>query len=423
MDLNFNLHPAQMSIFESDARFRIVSAGRRFGKSYLSAVELLLHALQETNEHGYDVTTKEVWYIAPTFQQAKDIMWTLLKSMGQGIIESTVENTATIRLINGRKIQLKGSDRPDTLRGVGISFVVMDEYAFMKPSVWEEIIRPTLSDVRGKALFIGTPEGKNHFYDLFMAAQDDDEWESFRFGTVDNPFIDPMEIMAAKKSLSSAAFRQEYEASFEATGGEVFKEEWIIYDDHEPEEGFFYIAVDPAGYEDTASIMKSRVKRLDETAIAIVKVGPYGWWVKEIDYGRWGIRETSIRILKHARDVSASCVGIEKGSLKNAIMPYIEDNARRLGVYPRIEPVSHGGKKKTERISWALQGRFEHGRIKLNPGPWNKHFVNQLLDFPNPMAHDDLIDALAYIDQVATVNYHQFAEYEEWEPLDTISGF
>lgn len=422
MELNFNLHDAQMEIFQSDARIKVVAAGRRFGKSYLSAVCLLIEALKEKNQYGYDIRNKEVWYIAPTFQQAKDIMWNLLKDLGKDVIDSTVENTATLRLINGRKIQLKGSDRPDTLRGVGISFVVLDEYAFMKPTVWELIIRPTLADVRGGALFIGTPEGKNHFYDLYIQATKEPDWAAFQYRTMDNPTIDSVEILKASSEMSSTAFRQEFEASFEAGGGSIFKDQWIQFDSNEPSDGFFYIAVDPAGYADVANANKSKLKRLDQTAIAIVKVHTGGWWVKEIDAGRWDIRETALRIIKHAKDVHAACVGIEAGSLRNAIMPYIEDRCRQLNVYPRIEPVTHGGKKKTERITWALQGRFEHGKIVLNPGPWTKDFVTQLLDFPNPLSHDDMLDALAYIDQVAVTNYNQFAEFEEWEPLDDVAG-
>lgn len=423
MNLNFNLHDAQMEIFEDDARIKVVAAGRRFGKSYLSAVMLLIEALKMTNKYGYDIKSKEVWYIAPTFQQAKDIMWGLLKELGQDVIESTVENTATLRLINGRKIQLKGSDRPDTLRGVGISFVVLDEYAFMKPNVWETIIRPTLADVRGSALFIGTPEGKNHFYDLYIQATKEPDWKAFQYKTVDNPTIDSVEILKASSEMSSDSFRQEFEASFEAGGGSIFRAEWVDYDDTEPKDGYYYISVDPAGFEEVSGMAQSKLKRLDQTAIAIVKVHPGGWWVKEIDAGRWGIRETALRIIKHAKDVKAIEVGIEGGSLRNAIMPYIEDTMRRLNVYPNITSTTHGGRKKTERITWALQGRFEHGRIRLNPGPWTKDFVAQMLDFPNPLSHDDMLDALAYIDQVAVTNYNTFTDYDEWEPLDDIAGF
>lgn len=423
--LNFQLHDKQLEIFKSPARFRVVGAGRRGGKSFLSAVELLISGLQDTNEHGYDIRSKEVWYVAPTFQQAKDIMWGLLKELGQDVIESTLENVATIRLINGRTIKLKGSDRPDTLRGVGVSFVVMDEYAFMKPEVWDLILRPTLSDVKGKALFIGTPEGKNHFYDLWAEAhrEDLDDWEAFQFNSMDNPMIDPEEIETARMTMTPEAFRQEYEASFEAAGGGAFKSEDIQYVEECPTEGTKYIAVDPAGFSEGDGLTKSNLRKLDEMAIAVCTVTPDGWYVDDIISGRWGIREASLQILRAAQKYQPAAVGIEGGSLKNALMPYLEDQMRRLNIYPRIEPLTHGGKKKQERITWSLQGRFQNGRMFLKRGDWNTKFVDQLLDFPNPLAHDDLIDALAYIDQISTTIYDSSFVPEDWEPIDPDSGY
>lgn len=425
MDLNFELHPAQMEIFKSPAKFKVVAAGRRFGKSFLSAVLLLINALKDENEHGQDLSNKEVWYVAPTFQQGKDVMWNLLKTLGRGVIESTVENTATLRLINGRTIKIKGSDRPDTLRGVGLSFVVMDEYAFMKPQVWEEIIMPTLTEVHGRAFFIGTPEGKNHFYDLYVDAEKDTtgDWQAWHYNSVDNPFLPKDVINAAKNKMSAHAFRQEFEASFTATGAGVFKPDHIILDNNEPTDGQWYIAVDPAGFADEKEMLRGDARRLDETAISVVKVHRGGWWVKEIDSGRWNIRETSLRILRHAQEVRPSAIGIEKGSLKNAIMPYMEDQMRRLGIYPRVEPLIHGNQKKTERIAWALQGRFEHGRIKLCEGTWNKKFIDQLLDFPNPLTKDDMVDSLAYIDQLGQATYVDDLQIDYWEPLDLEAGY
>ena len=131
-ELTIDLHPAQLKIFHSNKRFKVVAAGRRFGKSYLSAWLLLIKAIQSES--------KDVFYVAPTFQQAKDIMWAMLKDLGKDLIAQAHENTAVLTLINGRKIYLKGSDRPDTLRGVGLSFLVLDEYASMKPVVWEQIL-------------------------------------------------------------------------------------------------------------------------------------------------------------------------------------------------------------------------------------------------------------------------------------------
>jgi predicted phage terminase large subunit-like protein len=146
--------------------------------------------------------------------------------------------------------------------------------------------------------------------------------------------------------------------------------------------------------------------------------------VEDVIHGRWGVREASLRVIRAAKQYRPTALGIEKGSLKNAIMPYLEDQMRRLNIYPRIEELTHGNKKKTERIMWAIQGRMQHGKIMLKKNQsWNKALVTQLLDFPNPMAHDDLIDALAYTDQISTVIYDHGFMPEEFQPLDILSGY
>jgi len=423
-NINVTLHEAQLKIFNSKKRFKIASCGRRFGKSYLAAWLLIIKALQSKD--------KDVFYVAPTFQQAKDILWSILKKIGHEVIKSTHENTATITLVNDRKIYLKGSDRPDTLRGVGLSYVVMDEYASMKPEVWEMILRPTLADVKGGALFIGTPSGKNHFYKLWLDAQKDenrDEWEAFQFTSKDNTFLDPSEIEAAKRSMSTQAFRQEFEATFESFSGGIFKEEWIryaddeVFDDNSKVSGHYVISVDPAGFEQSSRERGLKTSRLDETAISIVKISQDEWFVKDILHGRWGIKETAENILNAAEEVSATTVGIESGALKNAIMPYLEDEMRSRGRWINVTDVSHGGKKKKDRIVWALQGRMEHGKIKLRKADWNYHFISQMLDFPSPVSHDDLLDSLAYIDQVSVADFAQSIDLDEWEPIDNVSGY
>lgn len=415
-ELDINLHPAQLQIFKSNKRFKIVAAGRRFGKSYLSAWLLLINAIQSES--------KDVFYIAPTFQQAKDIMWAMLKELGKDLIIQAYENTAVLTLINGRKIYLKGSDRPETLRGVGLSYVVLDEYASMKPIVWEQIIRPTLADVKGRALFIGTPAGKNHFFDLYQdAIEDKDNWDAFQFTSIDNPFLPQEEIEAASKSMSSMSFRQEFEASFETFSGGIFKEEWFK-EDEEPDEGTYCIAVDPAGYEDSEKERNLKRSRLDETSIAVVKIDRDKWWVKDIIHGRWNIKETAKKILGAAVRVESNSVGIETGALRNAILPYLEDEMRTENKWLSLIELRHGGKKKIDRITWSLQGRMEHGQITFNPDKDWKAFKNQMLDFPNKMAHDDLLDSLAYIDQVSVADFaHSIELEEEWSPVDDIAGY
>lgn len=422
MDLEFSLHEGQLEVFNNKKRFKIVVAGRRWGKSRLACVTLLVEALKNINEYGYDLAGKEVYYIAPTFEQAKRIMWGLIKQLGSKVIASVYENTGSITLINGRKIELKGADRPDTLRGVGLGYVVLDEIADMKPEVWEQIIRPALADVKGGALFIGTPKGKNHFFNLVEDAKGDEEdWDTFTFKSIENPTLDTKEIESSRKTMSTESFRQEFEASFASSGSGLFKEEWITINPEEPKDGSYYIAVDLAGYAAETGKAEAKTKRRDEHAISIVKVHNGGWWVKNILTGRWGVRETALQIIKAAKDNHAIVTGIEKGALMNAVMPYLDDTKRRIGVYPHIVPLSHGGKSKNDRVLWGLQGRFEHGKISLNKGAWNNKFIEQLMDFPNPLAHDDMIDSLSYVDQIAISSYGDII-IDEWEPLDSYTG-
>ena len=422
--MEFSLHDSQLEIFEHPARFKVVAAGRRFGKSHLAAVELIVHGLMEENEQGDDLHQAEVYYIAPTFEQGKKIMWPKLKALAGfkkdgGVIDGTVENIGTLTLINGRRISIRGADRPDTLRGVGLSYVVMDEYAFMKPDVWEVIIRPALTDYKGAALFIGTPEGKNHFYDIWNSASTnpmwhDQGWAAWQFESLKNPKLDPGEISAAITSanMSVAQARQEFGASFNSGGGLFLREENWRYCE-EPLDGDYYISIDLAGFSTEGQLRKGELKVRDEHAIAVVKVGTYGWWVKEIIHGQWDTRETALRILKVYSEVRPMKLGIEKGALRNAMMPYLEDEMRRLNRYFPVWDLEASGKNKgskEDRIRWGLEGRLEKHRVFLNnkenpANLWQRYLIEQGNDFPSPLAHDDLIDALAYVDQLADVDY------------------
>ena len=242
-DLNVQLLPWQQEVYSDQTRFKVVAAGRRTGKSRLAAWLLIINALQ--SDKG------QVFYVAPTQGQARDIMWQTLLELGHPVIVGSHINNLQIRLVNGATISLKGADRPETMRGVSLKFLVMDEYADMKPDVWEQILRPALADQKGSALFIGTPMGRNHFYELYKYAElgDDETYRGWHFTSYDNPLLDASEIDMAKKSMSSYAFRQEFMASFEARGSEMFREDWVNFGE-EPEVGDYYIAVDLAGFEE-----------------------------------------------------------------------------------------------------------------------------------------------------------------------------
>jgi predicted phage terminase large subunit-like protein len=416
-ELNIELLPWQQEVWNDETRFKIVAAGRRTGKSRLAAWMLILRALQTEKGH--------VFYVAPTQGQARDIMWQTLLELGNPVIVNSHINNLQIKLVNGATISLKGADRPETMRGVSLRFLVLDEYADMKPEVFEQILRPALADQKGDALFIGTPMGRNHFYDLYQYGElgDDPTYKTWHFTSYSNPLLDSEEIDVAKKSMSSYAFRQEFMASFEARGSEMFKEDWVKFaEPNNEEEGDYYVSIDLAGFEE---VNKKRTKNsnLDETAIAIVKVNTNGWFVENIIHGRWELSETARKIFEVVRDYEPIRVGIEKGIARQAVMSPLTDLMKRNQRFFTVEELTHGNRKKTDRVMWALQGRFENGYISLNKGEWNSRFLDQLFQFPDPLTHDDLVDALAYTDQLAKVVYHYDFEIEDEEILDIVAGY
>ena len=417
--LDIKLLSWQQKVWADPTRFKVVAAGRRTGKSRLAAYLLLVNALQCDKGH--------VWYIANTQGQARDVLWQVLLEAGHSVIESSHVNNMQIRLVNGSTITLKGADRPETMRGVSLKFVVLDEYGSMKPEVWEQIIRPALADQKGAALFIGTPLGRNHFYDLYQYADSgkDSDYKAWHFTSFDNELLDPKEIEAAKTSMSSFAFRQEFMASFEAAQSDIFKAEWLKVEDEddEPRDGQYYIAVDLAGFEEVGKQASNKKKHLDESAIAVVKIHQEGWWIDHIEVGRWDVKNTADKIIKICKEYDVKVVGIERGMAKNAVLPYLQDLMRRYGYYISVIDLTHGNKKKTDRIVWALQGRFEHGRIKLKRAEWNKQFIDQLLNFPSNGVKDDVIDATAYIDQIGVTDFTSEFIEDEYEPLDPISAY
>jgi predicted phage terminase large subunit-like protein len=218
-------------------------------------------------------------------------------------------------------------------------------------------------------------------------------------------------------------------ASFETGGSDMLKLEWMKYSPEEPKEGLYFVAVDLAGFTQDDGGPKSLYSNLDRTSIAIVKVDQTTgkWWVKRIEAGRWGVEETAQRIVSVLLEVRPAAFGIEKGALYRAVAPYLEKLAARKNVPIRAVPLTHDNVNKTNRVVWALQGRFEHGNIVLNPGDWVRDFEDEYLHFPSKLVKDDMIDSLAYIDQL--VKDYVFGDFAEqpaesyWKPLDARAGF
>jgi len=218
MTKKLELHGKQWEVFSNPSRFIVLVAGRRFGKTILAITDIIASAWNNPKSRS--------WYIAPTYRQAEMIAWKmLLDALPKEAIVKKDETRLEITLPNGAEIALKGADNEDALRGAGLNFVVLDEYAMMKQNVWQEIIRPMLTDTKGRALFIGTPKGKNSLWELYLKGQrKEDGFSSYLFKTVDNPYVDPQEVADAKKQMNERYFKQEYEASFEDYTGLIYPE-------------------------------------------------------------------------------------------------------------------------------------------------------------------------------------------------------
>ena len=217
----------QSEIFVNRSRFRTIVAGRRFGKTFFCIGEIMQSAISGKN--------RNVWYVAPTYGSAKEIAWDMLiNTIPFEYISKTNESSLTLRLINGSVISLKGAEKPNNLRGRALDFVVLDEFADMRPEAWYEVIRPSLSDRQGSAVFIGTPKGRNHFYDLWAKGMDGaNDWSSFQYTTLQGGNVPPEEIEAARNDLDERTFNQEYCAEFVTYSGLIyygFSRELSVFD-------------------------------------------------------------------------------------------------------------------------------------------------------------------------------------------------
>jgi phage terminase large subunit len=208
------LSNAQKLIADSPVRFRVAVCGRRFGKTHLALRELAKFARYPD---------QRCWYVAPSYRMAKQILWKKLKKklISLNWVKKVNETELTLELVNGSEIALKGADNYDSLRGVGLSFLCIDEAADIDQAAWYEVLRPTLSDTGGSALFLGTPKGYNWFKDLYDLGKTRSGWVSFTFSTIDGGRVPPEEVAQAQQDLDARTFRQEYLATFEQYAGVI----------------------------------------------------------------------------------------------------------------------------------------------------------------------------------------------------------
>ena len=185
-------------------------AGRRFGKSHLSLIWLLSRGLEENERR---------WIVTPNYRQGRNTTWKLMRQMFREYDCKINETDLSVKMPNGSEVAIRGAENENSLRGVGLTMVVMEEYSYIKPHVWDEIIYPTLTTTDGDAFFIGTPNGYDHLYDAYLRGQSNDpDWKSWQYTTVDGGYVPEEEIKKAKSMMDERAFKTEFLASFETTG-------------------------------------------------------------------------------------------------------------------------------------------------------------------------------------------------------------
>lgn len=288
---NINLTEPQDQIAKDKHRFRVVCCGRRFGKTTLAVWEIMSMAALRSGSR--------IAYIAPTYQQARDIAWDEIKNLSEGIAYQINESRLEIILKNKSHIYLRGWESVETLRGQAFDFLVVDEIAMMRnwEYNWHEVLRPTLTDKEGTALFISTPKGFNHFYDLYNKEGSDKDYKSYHFRSEDNPHLPSQELGKARKELSESAYAQEYEAEFRTSIGLAHKEwdrEIHLIDPFEPRDDWQYAR----GFDYGATHATARVR------VVVFQEGKETTWFIDRCY-----KQSDMAIEEHATAIKTQDYG------------------------------------------------------------------------------------------------------------------
>ena len=215
--MKITLTKPQHKVSTSKKRFRVLVSGRRFGKTYLCITEMMKYASR---------VKQNIWYVAPTFKMAREIVWSKLKEVLHSFnwVDTINESNLSITIKKtGSKISLKGCENYDGLRGAGLDFLILDEFADIDEKAWTEVLRASVADTKGDVLMCGSPKGYGNWaYRMYLKGKEDKEWDSFQFTTLDGGMVSKEEIEQAKQDIDIRTFRQEFEGTFENYAGAVY---------------------------------------------------------------------------------------------------------------------------------------------------------------------------------------------------------
>jgi hypothetical protein len=377
-------HPGQRAIMDLDVRFRVVAAGRRWGKSEMAAHGTLARALEYPGSVN--------WWVSPSYDQSNDFGFDKIKPLVSPDVLADVKRTKprALEFENGSRISFRSAEREDSLRGPGIDFLVIDECGSVPERAWTEELRPALSDTEGDALFIGTPRGRNWFFKWYKRGQDPDRSNtaSVRAPTSQNPHVAAGEIQDLKDEMPERTFRQEHLAEFVDDSGGVFtnvRDAVAEYDLPVPPAdapGPFAMGVDFARFDDYTAIV---VLDADGRLVAFDRLRETTW------------NRIETRIEQLAEEYGRVSVAVDS-TRDNKIVADLEDAGLA------VDPVNFGSRKETliDNLALALEG----GELTLSSDA--PELVNELEVFEYDMTEsgtvryaapsgfkDDTVDALA----------------------------
>lgn len=412
--------PDQAEVLDDGTRFKVLDAGRRYGKSTVSIIMLLVGhgpgwtagapALKGALHGG------RLWLVVPDMRSTGRDRWRDLKKAAKGCWSSKNETEFRLEFPGGGSIEVRSADNPDSLRGAGLDGVVVDESSLLPDVVWTEALRPALSDRKGWAVFLFTPKGKTHWtWPLWLrgaspelaAGQDagDDYpgapqagWRSWHRPSSANPLMDAEELAAALLEVGSLRFAQEYLATFVTVAGDVFRREWFRYwhpdGEHyailETDHGPKRIAMRGLIRRATADLAVSKATSADYTVICTYGIAVTGELiVLDVHRDRLEGPDLLPRFTALWRRWRWARAGVESTATQLAIVQGLQ----RAGL--PVVPI----RAETDKRSRAehLAARLEGAMVYLLAGAaWLSELEAELLEFPNPSAHDDQVDALAY---------------------------
>lgn len=380
--------PHQLPILLSPARFKVVACGRRWGKTATGLMATIRGHGPKRGVFLGAVDGAKVWWVAPTYPIANEIIWPDLKKATAGAWTDKSEVEHYIALPGGGTINVKSADKPDSLRGVGLDGLVFDEAAFAVRQVWTDVLRPALSDRRGWAMFLTTPNGHNWFHDLFQHAASGGEWERWLRPSSDNPLMAADELEAAKKEIGLRAYAQEYEAQFTEQEGAEFPGHYFgdqaWFDDWPAERlvRWRLLVLDPS---------KGKTDKSDYSAFILLALTWDGIVYVDADLEQrdWRTIEQDGEAI--AREFQPHAFASEINQFQELLHDQMKERLRKIGVLDFYGIDNRENKRVRIR---RLNAPLADGLIKFKRDSRGaKLLVEQLRAFPMD-AHDDGPDAL-----------------------------